>query len=113
MLLITPGSAVRYGSIKPDCSAGDVESAVSYPCRTVSLADGAKVTMDSQKIRVEVSNPRLENKKMWIYESLGSPVASIVASVVTEVIDKPVTIVNERSSRGKLIVELKLAGQSL
>jgi hypothetical protein len=69
--------------------------------------------MDSQKIRVEVSNPRLENKKMWIYESLGSPVASIVASVVTEVIDKPVTIVNERSSRGKLIVELKLAGQSL
>ena len=79
---------------------------------TISLADGAKAAMDEEKIRVEISNPRLEYKKMWVYESLGSPIASIVASVVAEVLDKPVTVDNEQYSRGKCVVELKLAGRN-
>ena len=50
---------------------------------------------------------------MWIYESLGTPIASLVASVVAQVLDKPVVIQSETSSRGKCLIELKVMGRSL
>ena len=66
--------------------------------------------MDAENIRVEVTNPRLENNKMWIYESLGTPIASLVASVAAQILDKPVRIQAESSSRGKSLIELKVVG---
>jgi hypothetical protein len=115
LLLITPGSAV--GSLveaKPDCSAGDLESAISVVLLgAINLADGVRATMDAEKILVEVTNPRLEEGKMWIYDSIGSPIASIVASIVTQVLDKPVSINSEQYSKGKIVIELKVVGRSL
>jgi hypothetical protein len=49
---------------------------------------------------------------MWVYESLGSPLVSIVASVVAEVLNKPVAVDSEQYSRGKSVIELKLMGRS-
>lgn len=114
LLVTTPGSAVAgIVTTKSDASEGDLEAALTLVLvSTTGLADGAKAVMDEEKIRVEISNPRLEYKKMWVYESLGSPIASIVASVVAEVLDKPVTVDNEQYSRGKCVIELKLAGRS-
>jgi hypothetical protein len=107
LLLTTPGSAVSgMVTAKPDASDADLETALLLVLSgTINLA--------------EVSNPRLENRKMWVYESLGSPLASIVASVVAEVLDKPVTIESEKyrlnydSAYGKCIIELRLTGRSL
>jgi hypothetical protein len=115
LLVTTPGSAVRsLVTAKVDAAEGDLEAALGLVLAgTVNLADGARVTINGDAIRVEVSNPRLERGKMWIYESLGSPLTSIVASVVAEVLDKPVTVQEERYSRGKCVVELKLTGRSL
>ncbi len=114
LLVITPGSAVvGLVEAKPDCSAGDLESAISLVLSgTINLADGARVTLDAEKVLVEVINPRLEGNKMWVYESLGTPIASIVASIVAEVLDKPVSISSERSSRGKCLVDLKVVGRT-
>jgi hypothetical protein len=114
LLVTTPGSAVaRIITAKSDATDGDLEAALTLVLvSTISLADGAKAVMDEDKIRVEISNPRLEYRKMWVYESLGSPIASIVASVVAEVLDKPVTVDNEQYSRGKCVVGLKLAGRN-
>jgi hypothetical protein len=77
------------------------------------LADGARVTLDAEKILVEVINPRLEDNKMWVYESLGTPIATVIASVAAEVLDKPVSINSEHSSKGKCVIELKVVGRSL
>jgi hypothetical protein len=114
LLVTTPGSAVAgMVTSKPDSSEDDLEAAVSLVLAgMINLADGARVTVGDGKILVEVSNPRLEYKKMWIYEILGSPLASIVASVVAEVLDKPVSVSNEECSRGKCVIELKLMGRS-
>ncbi len=115
LLVITPGSAIG-GTVeaKLDCSAGDLESAISLVLSgAVNLADGARVRVDGEKVLVEVVNPRLESSKMWVCESLGSPIASIVASVVAEVLDKPVSINSELSRRGKSFVDLKVVGRSL
>ncbi|HSV48843.1 MAG TPA: hypothetical protein VLH35_00880 [Candidatus Acidoferrales bacterium] len=115
LLLVTPGSAIGgLVEAKVDCSAGDLESSISSVLLgTVNLADGVRATMDGDKIVVEVVNPRLEEGKMWIYDSIGSPIASMVASIAAQVLDKPVSIAGEQQSRGKCIVELKVVGSSL
>jgi hypothetical protein len=114
LLVTTAGSAV--GSLvtaKTDASEGDLEATLGLIlASTVNLADGARVTVNGDAIRVEVSKPRLEQGKMWIYESLGSPLASIVASIVAEVLDQPVSVQQEQYSRDKCVVELKLTGRS-
>jgi hypothetical protein len=113
LLVITPGS--KAGSLvepKPDCSAGALESALSQIIiSTVNLADGIKVTLDAERVLVEVTNPRLTDDKMWIYQSIGTPIASLVASVVTQVLDKPITIQQESFSKNRYLIELKVVGQ--
>lgn len=94
---------------KQDASAGDLESSISQVLEgTVDLADGARVTLNEDRVVVEITNPRLESNKMWIYETIGTPIASIVASVVAQILDKPVTINSEELGKGKFIVELKV-----
>jgi hypothetical protein len=110
LLLITPGSSVGgLVEAKPDCSAGELESAVlQVLVGTTGLADDTKVTMNEDRVLLEIVNPRLENRKMWVYESIGTPLASIAASTVSEVLDKAVSINKETVARGKLLVELKV-----
>jgi hypothetical protein len=110
LLVITPGSEIsRIVEVKPDCSAEDLETAISEVLAgTVYLADGDRLVKDNNKIVVEVINCRLESKKMWIYECLGTPIASIVASVAAQVLDKPVTVKIETASKGKYVIELEV-----
>jgi len=112
ILLTTPGSAIS-GTItsRPDQSEGDLEAALeSVLVGTVNLVDSARVNMDNEKIIIEVSNPRLEYKKSVVYERLGSPIASMVASIAAEVLHKPVSIVREEPEKSKCVIELKLVG---
>jgi hypothetical protein len=115
LLVTTPGSAVAgLVTVKPDWTDGDLEAAITLVLSsTISLADGARVTTEEGEIKVEISNPRLERRNMWVYESLGSPLASIVASVVAEVMGQPVSVDHEQYSRGKCVIALKLTGRSL
>jgi hypothetical protein len=115
LLISTPGSAVcGLVKAKSDWLAEDLESAISsIRIGTVNLADGVRVIADADKIMVEVCNPRLENSKMWIYESLGTPIGSIVASIVAQVVQKPVSITIESFSKGKCVIELKVVGRGL
>ncbi len=110
LLVTTPGSVIEgLVTVKADSTEGDLEAAISLVLSsTVNLADSVRVTMEEGRIKVEISNPRLEYRKMWVYESLGSPLASIVASVVAEALDKPVTVESEQNRRAKHVIELKL-----
>ncbi len=115
LLITTPGSAVASQiETKTAYSASDIESSISQVLSgTVNLADGARVKIEEDKITVEVINPRLQDNKMWIYESIGTPITSIVASVVAEVTDKPITITSEQYGKGKIFVELKVLERSM
>jgi len=115
LLITTPGSAVaNQVETKTAYSASDVESSISQVLSgTVNLADGARVKIEEDKIKVEVINPRLQDNKMWIYESIGTPITSIVASVVAEVTDRPITITSEQYGKGKILVELKVLERSM
>ena len=110
LLVTTPGSAASDSVVsKPDSTESDLESALSTVLSSrVNLADGSAVAVENDVVRVEVSNPRLEERKMWIYESLGSPLSSIVASVIAQALDKPVIIEDEQRQRGRCVLQLRL-----
>lgn len=94
---------------KPDYSAGDIESAVSQVLVGIlCLSDGARATIKGNIILVEAHNPHLENKNMWIFEIIGTPIASIIASVVAEVTGQNVTINMESNTHRTCSVELKI-----
>ena len=112
LLLFTPGSAVgKMVEPKPDASGGDLESAISSVLATINLADGVRASLEGERVVVEVVNPRLEVEKMWVYDSIGSPIASIIASISAQVLDKPVTLISEQNTKGKCIIELKATGR--
>jgi hypothetical protein len=115
LLVITPGStAARHIEAKPNASAEELEAATSNVlAETMALADGTRVVADAKKVLVEIQKPRLEQQNMWIYECIGTPLASIVASVVTQVLDEPVRIQTEKITRGEVQVELKVLERTL
>lgn len=110
LLIITPGSAAsKIIEAKPNASTDDIESAISQVLVDIlNLADGANAVVNQKQIVVEVFKPRLEDEKMWIYESLGTPIASIVSSIVAQVLNKPVTIEKEIIDQSKQVIYLKI-----
>jgi hypothetical protein len=72
----------------------------------LDVADGVRVSMSDERITVELSHPRLEYRSTWFYQCLGSPLASIVASIASEGWDKSMMIEQERDEKGKRVIEL-------
>lgn len=112
VLVTTPGTAITgmLGS-RPGSGAEELESAIaSVLVGMLDVADGAKVNMLDGRVFVEVMGPRLEHRNIWFYQCLGSPLASIAASLACEALDKPVVVEREEHQRGKRTIELRVAG---
>ena len=108
-LVTTPGSAsLSMLGAKPGPTAEELEAAItSVVLGTLNVADGAKVNMVEGRVIVKVSNPRLDHRNIWFYQCLGSPLASIVASLACEALDKPLIIEREAHEKGQCVIELR------
>jgi len=110
LLISTLGSSV-VGMLdsKPGAELAEIEVAlVSVFEGMLDLADSVRVSGSDERIVVHVSNPRMEYKNLVLYECLGSPVASIVASLITDALDKPVVIDREVWEKGKSTIEIRV-----
>jgi hypothetical protein len=61
-------------------------------------------------LNIEVKGPKLHYENVWYYRCMGSPIASIVASIASDGIGKPVRIKEESYSNGKSIISLEVLG---
>jgi len=80
---------------------------------TLGVAGKVKVANHEKQLKVEVTDSRLENHTNWCHECLGSPIASIVASIAAEAWDKPVTIKKETAKNGLCAIELEVVSENL
>jgi hypothetical protein len=110
LAVTTPGSiSLEKLESKPGPNAADIEAAVTYVLTgLLDLANNVTVNMGDGEVKVEVSGPRLHYEDIWYYRCLGSPVASIVATIVCEALGKPVRIAEEDYNRGKSTVHLEV-----
>ncbi len=111
-LLFTTVGSSAVGLIKPILGSTPEEfelALTSLLSGTLGVADSVTVNYNgNHHIKVEIHNPRLENKTTRYQECLGDPLASIVASVTAEAWNRPVKITQEERNQGKYAIELEI-----
>ncbi len=111
LLFSTVGSAAfSLLEAKPEPTPHSLESALTtLLAGTLGVAEKVSVASHENQVSVRVLHPYMENHASRSDECLGSPIASIVASVVAEAWDKPVIIKQETAKKGQYNIELEVA----
>jgi hypothetical protein len=107
----TPGSGnIELLPNKPGPSAADIENALTYILSGVlDIANSASVTLMDSTVKIQVTGAKLNYEDIWYYRCLGSPIASIAASISCEALEKPVRIKEESSDKkGKSTITLEV-----
>jgi hypothetical protein len=87
----------------------EIETAVNYVLTgLLDLASSVTVNLVENKVNVEVTAPKLHYEDIWYYRCLGSPIASIVATISCEALGKPVRIEEESYQHGKSNILLEV-----
>ena len=106
----TPGSInIDMLETKPGPTSGEIEAAVTYILTgLLDIANSVTVNLSDTQVNVEISGPRLHYEDIWYYRCLGSPIASIVAAISSEALEKPIRIKEEDYSKGKSRIILEV-----
>jgi hypothetical protein len=106
----TPGSICLDAlEVTPGPDPGEIETTLTHILvGMLDIASAVSVAAADGVVKVEVSRPKLTYENLWYYRALGSPMASIAATVTCEAYDRPVTVVRDESQRGKGVIELEV-----
>lgn len=106
----TPGSInIDMLETKPGPTSDEIEAAATYILTGVlDIANSVTVNLTDAQVDVEVSGSKLHYEDIWYYRCLGSPIASIVAAISSEALQKPIRIREESYSKGKSSIVLEV-----
>ncbi len=106
----TPGSInIDMLETKPGPTSGEIEAAATYILTgLLDIANSVTVNLSDAQVNVEVSGSRLHYEDIWYYRCLGSPIASIVAAISSEALEKPIRIKEEDYRKGKSRIILEV-----
>ena len=105
------GAGLDKMEIKSGPTSSEIEQAVTYVLTgLLDLANSVEVRMSEKQLDIEVTGPKLHFENVWYYRCMGSPIASIVASIASEGIGKPLRIQEESYQKGKNLIRLEVLG---
>lgn len=106
----TPGSInIDMLETRPGPTSGEIEAAATYILTGVlDVANSVTANLADGRINVEVSGSKLHYEDIWYYRCLGSPIASVVAAISSEALQKPVRIIEESYNQGKSHIVLEV-----
>jgi hypothetical protein len=105
------GTGLDKMEIKSGPTSSEIEQAVTYVLTgLLDLANFVEVRMSEKQLDIEVTGPKLHFENVWYYRCMGSPIASIVASIASEGIGKPLRIQEESYQKGKNLIRLEVLG---
>lgn len=110
-LVVTTLGAVSLDGIAVTSGGGSeqIGSALSQILVGVmDVADSVTAHNTGDQIVVEVVNPKLKYDNIWYYRCLGSPLASIAATVASQALDRPVRIASEQETRKRVRIEIEV-----
>jgi len=95
--------------IKSGSTATEIEQVLNYVLTgLLDLANSAEVHISDRQLYIEISKPKLQYHDKWYYRCIGSPIASIVASIASDGIGKPIRIKEESYRNGNNIIHLEV-----
>ena len=106
----TPGSmSIDMLETKPGPTPQEIEAAATYILEGVlDIASSVTVSLVNGQIDIEIKGASLPHEDIWYYQCLGSPVASIVATISSEALQKPVRIKEEINNKGESLIVLEV-----
>ena len=106
----TPGRInIDMLETRPGPTAEEIKAAATYILTgLLDLANSVTVALSDTQVKAEVKGSRLPYEDVWYYRCLGSPIASIVAAISSEALDKPVRVKEENYHRGKSSIILEV-----
>lgn len=110
-LVVTTPGAVSLDSVAVARGAGpdQIESTLNQILVGVmDLADSVSLHMLEQHLIVEVTKPKLKYENVWYYRCLGSPLASVVATVASQALARPVRIASETETGKSVRIEIEV-----
>ncbi len=115
MLVRTAGTAVmQLFNSRPGSSPAELEAAMTAVLvGRLDLADAVGVRLDGERVVITVDGPRLDQRDLWVSRTLGSPLASIVATMVAEALDRPVQVRSEEGARHRAVIVAEPVDEAL
>ncbi|MDD5190265.1 MAG: hypothetical protein PHE50_04400 [Dehalococcoidales bacterium] len=106
----TPGSInLNQLPAKLGNTPEDIEAAIMYVLvGLLDLAQSVRVHVSPSQVDVEIKGTRLSYEDIWYYRCLGSPVASIAATITCEALGKPVRIAKETVTGKTALISLEV-----
>ncbi|MFC2034446.1 hypothetical protein ACFLTT_03500 [Chloroflexota bacterium] len=110
IIVTTPGSInIDMLENKPGPTSSEIEDAITYILTGVlDIANSVIISLVNNQIDVEISGARLNYEDIWYNRCLGSPIASIVAAISSEALEKPIRIREEsyHKTKKRIILEV-------
>ena len=112
ILVTAPGgTGLNKSDIKPGPTSSEIEQAVTYVLTgLLDLANSVEVHISDGQMNITVNGSKLHYENVWYHRCLGSPIASIVASIASDGLGKPVRIKEESYRKGKSMIQLEVLG---
>jgi hypothetical protein len=111
LLVSTPGSSAMSFLDEPvGSSSSELETALARLLVGVfDIASSVQVSQENGTVRIRMSGIRLDSGDLWVHRILGTPVASVAATVVAEGLKAPITVEAEVRTGDTLTVRLEVA----
>ncbi len=99
--LTTPGCIdMEMFETIPGPSAEEIETAINFVLvEILDIADSASVILFADRIYIAVSNPKMVFEDILYYRCMGSPIASIIATISSEALGRPIRIIDENPEK--------------
>jgi hypothetical protein len=94
---------------KPEPTSTEIESAISYILVGVlDIANSVTVFITDNRVDIEIGGLTLGHEDNRYYRCLGSPAASIAATITGEALQRPVRIQEEIRDRDKIRISIEV-----
>jgi hypothetical protein len=115
LVVTTPGTvSLDSIAINPGGGLDEIEGTLNQILvGMMDLADSVSVHALGDGIVVDVAKPKLRYDNVWFSHCLGSPLASIAASVVSKALNQPVRIAREDDTKTGIRIAIEVRDESL
>ena len=103
------GVGLNNLEINPGPTASEIEQTLTYVLTgLLDIANSVSVHLSEKQLYVEVTKPKLHYENIRYYRCIGSPIASIVATIASDGLGKPIRIKEESYHKGVSTILLEV-----
>ena len=103
------GVGLNNLEINPGPTLSEIEQMLTYVLTgLLDIANSVSVYLSEKQLYVEVTKPKLHYENIRYYRCIGSPIASIVATIASDGLGKPIRIKEESYHKGVSTILLEV-----